>query len=282
MFWPYFAGAVILVVGLFATRNEVAQARGMEKLLVLARVFFAVTMAEFGAQHFTQAQGVSTIVPAWIPAPLFWTYLVGVSLEAAALAIAAGKYARLAAAMLALMLFLFIVLMHIPNIIAEPAKVTRWATGFRDLFFCAGMLAFAGTYVERSREGRAAMAVTFARIFMAASAIFFGIEHFRHRESLPGLDFDQMTPAWIPAHALWPYPAGIIFLGTGVSLLFNWKPRLAARCLGFGALAMLVCVFLPLVLSNWSDIDNGLNFFVSTLAFCGAAFLLANAEPQEI
>jgi hypothetical protein len=53
VFWPYFAGAVILLIGLFATRKEVSLARGKEKLLIVGRVFFAVPMAVFAAQHFT-------------------------------------------------------------------------------------------------------------------------------------------------------------------------------------------------------------------------------------
>jgi hypothetical protein len=44
---------------------------------------------------------------------------------------------------------------------------------------------------------------------------------------------------------------------------------------------LLVFVYLPMVVAKPSDIDNGLNYFVSTLAFSGVALLLAGALPTQ-
>lgn len=280
VFWPYFAGIAILAIGLFAIRTQLALASGLEKIVVLGPVFFAIPMAVFASQHFTQTKGVSLIVPAWIPARVFVTYLVGTCLIAAALSIVARKYSQLAAILLATLLILFVLLLHIPNIIANPKTVLIWQFAFRDLTFSGGALAFAGAQRNPSRAAPTSVLITFARIFIAVGAIFFGAVHILHPGSLPAVDLDQLTPAWIPGHALWPYLAGAVYVVAGTFLLLNRKTNLAARCLGFMALLLLLFVYLPLVVSKPSDIDNGLNYFASTLAFSGAALLLASALPR--
>ena len=281
VFWPYFAGAVIVVIGLFAHRKEVLRERGQEKLVTWGSLFFAAPMAVFAAQHFTNTKFVSQIVPAWIPGHLFWTYFVGTSLLAAALSIVVNKQSQLAAILLGTMLIMFVLLLHIPNIATKPKDVFRWAIAFRDLAFSGGALAFAGTQTEKWRTEGTCTLTTFARIFISAPAIFFGLEHFLHPEFLPAVDLDQRTPTWIPGHVLWAYLAGTVFIVLGTSLVLNRKTRLAATYLGIMVLVLLSFVYLPMVVSNPSDIENGLNYFVSTLAFSGAAFLLAAATTGE-
>lgn len=65
-FWPYFAGAVILIIGLVRIGRATAQARGIDGVITLGRVFFAVPMAVFGADHFIAPRFVATLVPSWI------------------------------------------------------------------------------------------------------------------------------------------------------------------------------------------------------------------------
>lgn len=279
VFWPYFAGAVILLLGLFAARKDLSLARGKEKLLILGRVFFAVPMAVFAAQHFTTTKFVSQLIPAWIPAHVFWTYFVGTALLAAALSIAIKKQARLAAALLGIMLILFELTLHIPHIMAHPRDMLMWAVAFRDLAFSGGALAFAATQTEKWRaEGQFAL-IPIARIFISVPTIFFGVAHLLHPEFLPAVDIDQRTPLWIPAHSLLAYLAGAVFVVLGTALVLNLKTRLVATYLGLAVLVLLAFVYLPMVIAKPSDIDNSLNYFVSTLAFSGVAFLLASAIP---
>jgi len=172
------------------------------------------------------------------------------------------------------------VLLHIPQIMAHPKNVIGWAVAFRDLAFSGGALALAGTQPEKGKTEGSNILVTLARIFLAVSAIFFGVEHFRHPEFMPGVDFDRSMPAWIPGHVFWSYLAGTVFLIAGIGLLANRKTRFAATCLGIIAFLLIVFVYLPIVAAKPLDIDGGLNFFVSTLAFSGAALLLARANKS--
>ena len=138
----YLAGAVILIIGLSTTiKSEVSPQRGIGKIIAFGPLFLAAPMAVFGTEHFTFADSVAAIVPAWIPWHLFWVFLVGTCLIAGALSLAARKYAGLAAALFGVMLLLFECLIHIPNIAGQPRNRILWAVAVRDLTFSTGALA---------------------------------------------------------------------------------------------------------------------------------------------
>jgi uncharacterized membrane protein len=281
VFWPYFAGAAIALAGAVATRGEVSSARGRDKIALLGPVFFAVPLAVFGAEHFASAKDIMHLVPSWIPGPLFWTYFVGVALICGAISTALKQKAGLSAPLLALMLFLFVVLISVPRVVAKPGDRIAWAVLFRDLAFSGGALAFAGIQARDWSSTAQKIAIRTGQIFIAITTIFFGVMQLRHPDSVPGVPLALITPAWIPGHIFWTYLGGVIFLVAGVCLLVNWKTRLAATGLGAMVILLVLFVYLPLWGAHLSDIGNGLNYFVDTLMFSGAALLLAQAMPKE-
>src|SRR5215470_11662119 len=104
VFWPYAAGAAILVIGLpVVIMGAARRAQGLDKLAAFGPLLFAIAMAVFGADHFVTAPFVASIVPSWIPWHLFWAYFVGVGLVAGALSLTTTTLWRLAAAAFALM-----------------------------------------------------------------------------------------------------------------------------------------------------------------------------------
>jgi len=106
VFWPYFAGVALLAIGLpIIIKNELPQAHGLDKIMPFGRLFCAIPMAVFASQHFTVTKLLVLLVPSWIPAHLFWVYLVGTALIAAALSIILERQAELAATLLGIMLF---------------------------------------------------------------------------------------------------------------------------------------------------------------------------------
>ncbi len=282
VFWPYFAGTVLLAIGLpIVIKNEVPEAHGLDKIMPFGRLFFSVPMAVFGAYHFTATRFVVLVVPSWIPAHRFWVYLVGIALFAAALSIVVRIQAPLAATLLAIMLFLFVVLIHIPNVVANPHNRIAWTAGLRDLAFSGGAFAFAGSQRKGSLKNGAPLLVTLARFFVAVPTLFFGVEHFLHPNFAPGVPLDLLTPTWIPGRLFFAYLAGAVLVVAGASLLVKQKARLAAASLGIMIFLLVLSIYLPILAANPSDIDNGLNYFVDTLMFSGAALLLADAMPRE-
>lgn len=84
----------------------------------LARMIFAGIIALFGFFHFLGAKTAVAMVPSYltfIPGEI-WVYLTGFCLIAAASAIVLEQRVRLACYLLAMMLVLFVFMVHIPNL----------------------------------------------------------------------------------------------------------------------------------------------------------------------
>jgi hypothetical protein len=111
--WSYLSFGVVLAIGLVTIflRGDWQKARGFDKLILLGPLFYAAPLACFGTEHFTLTKIIASLIPAWIPWHLFWAYFVGGSFIAAALSLVTRIQARLAASLLALTFFLFVVLM---------------------------------------------------------------------------------------------------------------------------------------------------------------------------
>ena len=114
------------------------------KLAQLGRFLFALSLAVFGAQHFQFASFVATLVPSWIPGHLFWTYFTGIAMLAAAVAIAANRYASLAAIWMGIMFLLWVLLLHAPRVATQPRKGDEWTSAFVALAMCGSSFAAAG------------------------------------------------------------------------------------------------------------------------------------------
>jgi uncharacterized membrane protein len=100
--------------------------------------FAALLLAAFlvvcGVQHFVYSDFVTTLVPAWIPpGQRFWTYFAGVALIAGGTGILVPRTARLAAGLSALMIFLWVLLLHIPRALAGPNHANETAGVFEAL-----------------------------------------------------------------------------------------------------------------------------------------------------
>ena len=92
----------------------------MGKLIPVGRIFYALLILLFGCSHFVFTDFVSTMVPKWIGAPLFWTYFVGGALIGSSVAIIFKIWIRPVAFLLAIMLFLFFIFFHVPDAIQNP------------------------------------------------------------------------------------------------------------------------------------------------------------------
>lgn len=143
-------------------RGDWQKARGFGKLNLFGPLFYAAPLAAFG-RAFTRAQAIASLVPEWIPWHLFWAYFVGACFIAAAFSLVTGIRARLAAGLLALNFFLFVLLMDAPGL-----RHAIWT------YLAAFVYAVAGTLLLVGKKTRAAatwlgLTVLFVESFSPAS-----------------------------------------------------------------------------------------------------------------
>jgi uncharacterized membrane protein len=278
---PYLTGALVLVIGLITVWKEFLQKQGLDKIVVLGPVFFAVPLAVFGAEHFTATPILAGMVPAWIPGHMFWALFVGACLIAAALSIAARKYAWLASALAGVLILLFETLIHIPNVVSNPHTRITLVVALREPAFAGGAFALAATFEEGWKPQVRHAFATLARFLIAIPIAFMGVQQCLHPELAPGVPLIKTTPLWVPAHAFWGYLIGAIYVVIAISLLLNKQVQRAATWLGLIILLLVLSIYLPIVIANPADIANGLNYLADTLLLCGAVLALAGIRDQN-
>jgi uncharacterized membrane protein len=89
-------------------------------LIPYGTIFFSITMIVFGIDHFLYTAFVATLVPRWIPGPVFWTYFAAVALIGSGVAIILKIKIRLVGILLGIMLFIWFVILHIPRAVVAP------------------------------------------------------------------------------------------------------------------------------------------------------------------
>jgi uncharacterized membrane protein len=277
------AAVVLLWIALWAVKADFAQAHGLDKIVALSNLCFAIPLAVFGAEHFSAAGGISQIVPKFMPWPLFWTYFVGVALIAASLSIATKIQVRWSGLLFGCMMFLFVAMMDLPGTLADPHNRINWVLLLRELSFGAGGWLLAAGALAR-KDGQGSKLITVGRIVIGIAAIFYGVEHFLHPVNVPGVPLEKVMPVWIPGPRLIAYLTGAILLTAGVSILLARKTRTAATYLGGWILLLVIFIYGPILVVSLLDPSTdvkveGLNYFFDTLLFAGAILALASATP---
>jgi len=282
VFWMYVCALLVFIIGLIKIIGELPQQHGVNKIMPLGRLFFAIPLAVFGSEHFTITANVATLVPRWIPAHTFWVYLVGVAFICAALSIAVLVKARLAASLVGMTLLIFVLVMDMPGVIAQPGNRFFWALALRQLAFSGGAFAFAMQPLSRqpSPARTTAALAPIPRFFVGIPSIFYGVMHLLHPANVPGVPLQLITPEWIPGRIPLSYFVGVILILAGLCLVVNKKARLAATVLGLTILLTVLWIYLPMLLAAPTDVV-ALNYFFDTLLFCGTILLLANAMKKE-
>ena len=139
-------GCMLLVAG-----SQHEQNRFVDKNVYrnIGGFLMAITMVIFGIEHFIYIEFVTMLVPEWMPARTFWSYFCGVALIAAGVGIIIRKKARLAASLLGLMIFLWVIMLHIPRAIATNTA-SEWTNTFIALTFSGGAFILASMLPEDS------------------------------------------------------------------------------------------------------------------------------------
>jgi uncharacterized membrane protein len=115
-----------------STRTSSRPINANKGFTYLGRFCLGIFMILAGIQHFQYADFVATLVPAWIPGHYFWTYFAGVALIAGGAGLMLPQTTKAAAILTGVMIFLWLVLLHIPRAIAAagPQRRNEWTAVF--------------------------------------------------------------------------------------------------------------------------------------------------------
>lgn len=114
---------------------------GRSKVIMhLCNYSFGLFLLASGIQHFLFAPFVITLIPSWIPFAGFWTYAAGGLLALSGLCMITGFKRRIALHFSALMIFSWVLILHIPRAFFTAANVNEWtalceALAFASLLF---------------------------------------------------------------------------------------------------------------------------------------------------
>ena len=118
---------------------------------IISRVaiyLLSVVMIVFGYYHIQHPRNMLVFVPDNLPGGITWVYVVGIAFILAAIAFIFNKFVKLAAYLLALMLFLFVITVHLPNYNQAgdaEMKQTALISLLKDLALAAFALHIAGS-----------------------------------------------------------------------------------------------------------------------------------------
>ena len=96
-----------------------------ENGLRIARVLYGLALIPFGLAHFLYLKETVVLIAGW-PAPVAWAYFTGGTFIAAGVAMIVGVFARLAAALSALQLGLFGLIVWVPRVAAGQVNEFQW------------------------------------------------------------------------------------------------------------------------------------------------------------
>ena len=130
--------------------SVVALAKSEGRIPPLSAALFGVFLVVCGVQHFVYADFVVTLVPAWLPGLRFWGHFTGMALIAGGVGVNFRPAARLAATLSGLMIFLWVVLLHIPRAVAGWPEAFEMAGVFEALALSG--IAFLLAEISSTRE----------------------------------------------------------------------------------------------------------------------------------
>lgn len=234
----------------------------MNYLSAPGRLLYPIAVLAFGVLHFVFGHTLMGMLPlpAWLPAPLFWTYLDGTIFTLTGITMLV-RVKSLPESFIAGTWFLFLyLLLNLRGQITTPHDPAVWTGAFELVALGGGAFLWGGR--------------SWGKYLYAASLVIFAIQHFLYAEFIAGL-----IPGWIPFHLFWAYFVGVVFLASVVSIVLNAQVRLSGTLLGILFFLWVLILHGPRVVASPHKETEWTSLFVA-LAMGAIAWILT-AQPGK-
>jgi uncharacterized membrane protein YphA (DoxX/SURF4 family) len=121
----------------------------MKNITIAGRILFALPFAVFGINHFIMMDYYMGMLTSFIPKTAFTLILTGIVLIAVSISIISNKYVKLSSIVLAILLFIFIITIHIPHLINGVNTTPTLIALLKDISLMGGSIMIAGIYSEK-------------------------------------------------------------------------------------------------------------------------------------
>jgi putative oxidoreductase len=118
----------------------------MKKITTAGRILYALPFAIFGINHFLMMDFYMGMLTSFIPKAAFTLVLTGLILIAVSISLIVNKFVKLSSLVLAVLLFIFIVTIHIPHLINGTETTPTMIALLKDISLMGGSLMIAGIY----------------------------------------------------------------------------------------------------------------------------------------
>lgn len=120
-------------------------------MTTIGRILFAIPFAIFGINHFLMTDYYLGMLTSFIPLGAYTIILTGIMLIAASISIIFKKFVKLSTILLAVLLFIFIITIHIPHLLHDTDKSITIIALLKDVSLMGGSLMIAGIYSEEEK-----------------------------------------------------------------------------------------------------------------------------------
>jgi uncharacterized membrane protein YphA (DoxX/SURF4 family) len=124
----------------------------MKKLTTIGRILFAIPFAIFGINHFLMLDYYLGMLTSFVPLGAYTIILTGIMLIVASISIITKVLVKFSTLLLAILLFIFIVTIHIPHLFIDADKTITIIALLKDISLMGGSLMISGIYSEEEKQ----------------------------------------------------------------------------------------------------------------------------------
>jgi uncharacterized membrane protein YphA (DoxX/SURF4 family) len=123
----------------------------MKKLTTIGRILFAIPFALFGINHFLMLDYYVGMLTSFVPLGAYTIILTGIMLMAVSISIITKVLVKFSTLLLAILLFIFIITIHIPHLFTDADKTITLIALLKDISLMGGSLMISGIYSEEEK-----------------------------------------------------------------------------------------------------------------------------------